>query len=237
MSNALIVIRHGQDLDNDWVTSRTDSRLSGWLKSVNPSWPAYTLPDSSVKTIFQHGLSDVPQKQGLEAGDDQATKFGSALAPFVSAKGYAPIGLVITKNPFMKIPDAPSTADYPTPNPFDTVYPFVKGAGAAVKLKLIDPGSYGKQMIDPGLQSMIDDGTIVPSNGSTLLCWDAEGLWGPQPPAGRPFNQASILWKLSTLYLHNTQQIANYSPLKCQTVYVFTTGTLKIYTFSNGVFK
>lgn len=235
MSNALVVVRHGQDLDAAWVTLRSDPRLSGWLKTVNPSWPAYTLPDSSVKSIFQHGLSDVSQKPGLEAGDDQAVKFGAALAPFVSAKGYAPIGLVVTKNPFMKIPGAPSTADNPTPNPFDTVYPFMKGT--AVKLKLIDPGPYGKQMIDPGLETMIDQGTIVPSNGSTLLCWDAEGLWGPQPPAGRPFNPASILWKLSMLYLGNTKQIANYSPLKCQTVYVFTTGSLKIYTFSNGVFK
>jgi hypothetical protein len=236
MSNALIVVRHGQDLDGEWVTSRNDSRIAGWVKTVNPGWPVYTLPDGSVKNIFQHGLSNVPQKPGLEAGEDQVTKFGPALAPFVSANGYAPIGLVITKNPFMKIPGAPPTADNPTPNPFDTVYPFIKGA-AAVKLKLIDPGAYGKQMIDPGLQSMIDDRTIVPSNGSTLLCWDAEGLWGPQPPAGRPFNPASILWKLSTLYLGDTKQIANYSPLKCQTVYVFTTGNLKIYTFSNGVFK
>jgi len=235
MSNALIVVRHGQDLDADWITSRTDGRLAGWLKTVNPGWPAYTLPDSSVKNIFQHGLSNVPQKSVPEAGDDQAVKFGSALAPFVSANGYAPIALVITKNPFMKIPDAPSTADNPTPNPFDTVYPFMKGA-AGVKLKLIDPGSYGKQMIDPGLQSMIDDRTIVPSSGSTLLCWDAEGLWGPQPPAGRPFNPASILWKLSTLYLGDTKQIATHSPLKCQTVYVFTTGNLKIHTFVNGVF-
>ena len=235
MTNALIVIRHGQDLDGEWITSRSDPRLAGWVKTVNPNWPAYTLPDSSVKNIFQHGLSNVPQKQGLEAGDDQVTKFGSALAPFVAGKGYAPIGLVITKNPFMKIPGAPPASDNPTPNPFDTVYPFVKGAAA--KLKLIDPGPYGQQMIDPGLQSMIDDRTIVPSNGSTLLCWDAEGLWGPQPPAGRPFNSGSILWKLSTLYLGDTKQIAGYSPLKCQTVYVFTTGNLKIYTFSNGVFK
>ena len=236
MSNALIVVRHGQDLNGEWVTSRNDPRISGWVKTVNPSWPAYTLQDSSVKNIFQHGLSDVPQSPGLEAGDDQVTKFGSALAPFVSDKGYAPIGLVITKNPFMKIPGAPLGSDDPTPNPFDTVYPFVKGA-SAVTLQLIDPSPYGQQMIDQGLEQMIDDRTIVPSNGSTLLCWDAEGLWGPQPPAGRPFNPASILWKLSTLYLGDTKQIASHSPLKCQTVYVFTTRQLQIYNFSNGVFK
>src|SRR5262245_35584843 len=134
-SNALVVIRHAQDLNGAWVTSSGDPRLSGWKKTVNANWPAYTLPDGSVKNVFQHGLSNVPQQAGLEAGEDQAVKFGSALAPFVSASGYAPIGLVITKNPFVKIPP---TGDDPTPNPFDTVYPFVKGT--TVTLKLIDPG-------------------------------------------------------------------------------------------------
>lgn len=233
-NNALVVIRHGQDLNNNWVTSPDDKRIANWMKTVNSKWPAYTLPDSSVKSVFQHGLSDVSQGKDLEAGEDQARKFGSAFAPFVAARGYAPINLVITKNPFMKIPDAPSGADSPTPNPFDTVYPFVKGA--TVTLKLIDPGPYEKQMVDPGLESMIDDRSIIPSNGSTLLCWDAEGLWGPQPPSPRPFKPDSILWKLSMLYLGNTTQISGSSPLKCQTVYVFTTGNLKIYSFVNGVF-
>jgi len=235
MTNALVVIRHAQDLDDAWVTSPSDNRIQNWMNTVNSHWPSYTLPDGSVQKIFQHGLSNKPQKSGLEAGEDQAVKFAAALASFMSNSGYAPIGLVITKNPFKLIPDAPPNANSPTPNPFDTVYPFTKKA--TVTLKLIDPGSYGKQMIDPGLQSMIDDRSIVPSNGSTLLCWDAEGLWGPQPPAGRPFNPASILWKLSMLYLGDTKQIQSHSPLKCQTVYVFTTKNLAIRTFSNGVFS
>jgi hypothetical protein len=236
-SNALIVIRHGQDLDGEWATPatpHTDPRISGWIGKVNANWPAYTLQDG-VKNVFQHGLSYTPQKGVSEAGEDQARNFGSAFAPFVSANSYAPVGLVITKNPFMKIPGAPPSADNPTPNPFDTVYPFTKTA--TVKLKLIDPGQYGKQMVDPGLQSMIDDKTIIPSNGSTLLCWDAEGLWGPSTSSGRPFSSDSILWKVSMLYLNNVTLVAKYSPLKCQTVYVFTTGNLTIYMFTNGVFK
>jgi hypothetical protein len=263
LTNALIVIRHGEDLNKDWPTPNK-GKLENWKKTVNEKWPVYEVKHTVVHEIgwikdghkvetanslevLQHGLSDVPQmnKDGNPkkyAGETQAEGLGVHLAKCLSDNGYAEVTKVVTKNPSVTNPNG----NYPTPNPFDTVYPFIKSAGfkggdSNEAVLLINPDNY--KLVDPGLASMLDSGSLYPPNdgngGSTLLCWDKEGLWG-----GDKFLSGSILGEISKKYLDSHYSLENEGPPgKGQTVYCFEENTpieenkVTIYSFDGTDFS
>jgi hypothetical protein len=256
LTNSLIVIRHGEDLNEGWVNKSDpdNSQLANW-KITAPEWPDYQVKHTVVDekgnvastasslTVFQHGLSDVPQenKDGTKkefAGEIQAKCLGVNLAKCLEDNGYAKVTKVVTKNPSVKNPNQKE----PTPNPFDTVYPFINGdfkdAGSN-KVLLINPDN--SNLIDPGLASMIgkdesDAGSLYNFNGgSTLLCWDAEGLWGEKVKKKRPYDHSSILGKISEKYLNSSYSLEHEAaPAKGKTVYCFEESKVTIYSFNGN---
>ena len=98
-----------------------------------------------------------------------------------------------------------------TPNPFDTIFPFINTSNVRnVQL----------------LTNIPSKSDLTPTDGSIVVCWDREGLWGdsnsPVP------NNHTILSKLSSMYSVRT---TNY-PVKGKTIYVYkhSGNPLKIYT-------
>jgi hypothetical protein len=248
MKNALIIIRHGQDIKDSWVDSSHDPRIANWISTVNSDWRNYDIDNTVLDVNSQprsetnvapnlHGLTDTPRKSYLEAGEKQAENLRDALDSWRADEGYAAINSAITKYPAGKIPKAPAGKDSPTPNPFDTIYPYL--SKHPTKLTLIEPGNYHEQIIDPALETMIENSTLYPTNGSTLLCWDAEGLWGPDKDSEgiRIYNSNSILAKVSAHYLGDYKLIKDYSPEKGKTVFVFFDKNVNVYNFVNGVFS
>ena len=46
---AVIVVRHGEDLTEPFITNSNDSRLQYWKKNWAPDWPAYDLPTPNTE--------------------------------------------------------------------------------------------------------------------------------------------------------------------------------------------
>lgn len=185
----IIVMRHGEDLKN-WIPASGD--VGAWndqVRTETTKWPTYVMPpgvtargvpsgaDLSTFKVNLHGLSP--------DGEAQAEFVRERLAGLVSALNGLPITRVITKRPDLRV----NGVD-PTPNPFDTVFPFIKGGGFKGEVLLVDPGTdpESNPLIDRGLAAMLPDfaaeppklDSLLPADGqgSTLICWDAEGLWG-----------------------------------------------------------
>lgn len=206
-NQAIIVIRHGEDLD-EWLKTR-DAQTTYW-KSIAPLWPQYLenpeifnkfIPETqthksvTVQKTVGHGLSPIGESQAKRLKEVLSTILSQAttneLGPF------APVTRAITINP--SIPGA-------TANTFDTIYPFLKNdptfksssTDSNSNLLLVnnnqtsktvsprypitlssDPTKHALIVADE-LQKMINNDTLLPSDGgSTLLCWDGESLWGP----------------------------------------------------------
>lgn len=203
---AIIVIRHGEDLDA-WLKT-LDAQTTYW-KSIAPTWPKYeetpqicnqfipgtvTHNSVTVDSNVGHGLSPI--------GESQAKRLQEVLSKILSQATtdqlgpFAPVTRAITINP--SIPGA-------TANTFDTIYPFLKNdptfkSSSTVgnrNLLLVDnqttktvsplypitlspsPTVAPKLIVANGLQEKINSNTLLPSDGgSTLLCWDGESLWG-----------------------------------------------------------
>ncbi len=203
LKQAIIVIRHADDpaADRNGVSDtpyvqKDGERLSAKWRAICPSWPQYTnihnkqtteanqgiengflttfTPHTSV-TVFQHGLTAV--------GELQAERLSKELSGILATRGFSQVKRAITLNP---CPDAAS------PNPFDTIYPFLKndptftGANNVKdkgKLLLIDnqsPKTSG--YVADGFQAMLDTQSLLPAEaeggGSTLLCWEGHALMG-----------------------------------------------------------
>lgn len=233
----LIVIRHGEDRKGGWING-SDGLVNGttplgwgtekwknsvWKTQIAPNWPEYALPANTVtvdasgtsKTalpfiVNQHGLSTEGEKQALFLRD-------VAYDILTKELGYAPITRIVTKLPSGTGPNY----SWPTPNPFDTVYPLAQKLKDSVELMLIKPElSIPKNEakndetrrtmnpVDPGLSKMLPDiqvgatpkwDTLMDGKGSTLLCWDAEGLWGLDLSNDeRSYNLQSILFKMGS---------------------------------------
>lgn len=207
----IIVVRHGQDIKGRWIESK--EQLTDTWKDMVPTWPTYqpeflsaiwAMPSNvslGSLTLFQHGLS--PE------GEAQAEFLGKNLTWLVKELNGVPITRVITKRPDMKNPDGSN----PTPNPFDTIFPFLKYSGFKGELILIDPGvdKAINPLVDKGLATMLPDfeaqppntGSLLNGTGSTLVCWDAEGLWGKDETvvngeSYRTWSENNILNKLAT---------------------------------------
>lgn len=189
---AVIVIRHGDDLKGTWPTNKADVKT--WSQKWAPNWPNYTLPNGSNVQVRMHGLSS--------NGEGQAKWLAEKLPALLANEGvnFMPITRVVTKDPWTKDGD-----DAPTPNPFDTAWPFIKTHGIKdVMLIKAEKGTNrfgpraGKknETVDLGLMEMLPcyhgsitnakpSDSIFPTNasgqitGSTLVVWDGQGMWGP----------------------------------------------------------
>jgi hypothetical protein len=245
---AIIVIRHGEDLDSDktgWIQRNKTYAKGGqltaadrdWVDNYVPTWPNYTLPANTKRvsnnivgaraeepisslTVYQHGLS--------AEGGEQAKYLASVLDTLTAYLNVAPISRVITKDP------SESTA---TPNPFDTIFPYLKTFKG--ELLLVRPGidPLTNPIIDKGLAVMLPnfkknklDGTpplLDPqTSGSTLIVWDAEGIWGPKVKSDRPMNSKSLLTKFGTPGVSDNIKTSSYvngggCPAKAARLYVF----------------
>ncbi len=230
---AVVVLRHGEDIKSTWPTEESDGKLADWKKLVNDHWPVYSINSKEI-TLLQHGLSKEPgEPKGdgslRDSGETQAIVLKEELNKFLSGK-CEDISRVITKDPTIIRPN--KKFQNPTPNPFDTVYPFIKENN--LPTILIAPAETDGIVIDPDLDKMIEDGSLYLRDNSTLLCWDAEGLWGPKEDGkGRPLKANSILGKLSAKYLGEANAISEYDPNKCKTIYIFTPCECSIYEFSS----
>lgn len=173
------------------------------------SWPSssdvVTLPNGVRVPVPQHGLSP--------AGVIRAKLLPSVIPKWMKASNFGTIGRVITKDP--------SKLEY-TPNPFDTIYPTIQAQRVMGVVLLPGLSDLQKVMSDPT--------KLFPSTGSLLICWDAEGIWGPKDASGnRPVSPipGSILDTLSGT------PVTTY-PLKGTTLYAFT-GSGPKYTLSKVV--
>ncbi|GDY04695.1 hypothetical protein LBMAG50_08360 [Phycisphaerae bacterium] len=231
-NQAIIVIRHGEDLD-EWLKTR-DAQTTYW-KSIAPTWPKYeetppicnqfmpgtvTHNSVTVDSNVGHGLSPI--------GESQAKRLQEVLSKILSEATtdqlgpYAPVTRAITINP---------SISGATANTFDTIYPFLKNDSTFKSsstdgnrnLLLVDnqttktvsplypitlsSSTTGapKLIVANGLQEKINNNTLLPSDGgSTLLCWDGESLWGDDTDGSRRvFNPNSILAQLANQTLSN----------------------------------
>jgi hypothetical protein len=241
-----VVLRHGADLTN-WVEAKGSqpqpdnvSYPKAYWHSTNRYWPNYA---RSYKIVSNSGVvpasatgSMISVKQfGLSAGGvAAATQLAVALPGVLAQRGCAPITRVITKNPIVTVGVA-----WPTPNPFDTTYPCIKEGGplASAELLLIKKKTTGRQIVDSGMLAMIEPtNTILPADGSAMICWDREGLWGA---SGGSLSHESILYKLGKQWGdRNKDYIKSVGqPAKCDTIYIFrSSGKLEIYSFKDGTF-
>ncbi|MGH8045705.1 MAG: hypothetical protein ACREKL_00540 [Chthoniobacterales bacterium] len=181
---ALVVLRHGESLD---VRFSNPNLLSAEWKRLVPGWPTYAVPNNAPITLQTHGLSP--------AGETQAFFLRANLRIIMRDLGCAQITRVVTMRPFGE-----DEKNKPaSPNPFDTIYPYLKSPPAK-ELILINPGKGPNPIVDRGLARMLDpkatreDSIFGGTAGSVLLCWDGEGLWGEKVANGtRPWNKDSIL--------------------------------------------
>ena len=195
---AVIVIRHGEDLDNFISAADTNNAgLSQWKSNWAPSWPNYTLPNGGGVTVRSHGLSPLGEKQGAWLATN--------LPALLQNHNFLPITRVVTKDPYT----LNEKGKDPTPNPFETAWPFIKTHGIKdVMLIKAEKGTNrfgpraGKknETVDLGLLEMLPcyhgtnnptnnnekpSDSILPTNavgeatGSTLIVWDGQGMWGP----------------------------------------------------------
>lgn len=191
---AVIVIRHGEDLDNFISAADTNKDgLSQWKSNWAPSWPKYALPNGSNIQVRMHGLSSLGEKQGAWLATNLPT--------LLQNHNFLPITRVVTKDPYT----LNEKNEPPTPNPFDTAWPFIKTHGIKdVMLIKAEKGTnrFGpragekNKTVDLGLLEMLPcyhgsitnakpSDSILPTNavgeatGSTLIVWDGQGMWGP----------------------------------------------------------
>ena len=190
MKNAIIVIRHGDDL------------------STPPAWPAYvvsyTLPNGKNVNVPHHGLK--------QDGIDRANLLSTIIPKWLSDNGYSPIARVITKDP--------TSLDY-TPNPFETIYPTIKQSSINDVVLL-------QSLSD--IQKSISNNQISSSEGSTIICWDVEGMWSPKDSSG---NHTENPLPNSILGMLSSSQISTY-PVKAGTLYTFVDTSLKIFNVINN---
>ena len=184
---------------------------------LDSDWPlssdVFTLPSGDSIEVPQHGLTD--------EGFARARLLATAIPQWTTANGIDSITRVITKDPSLLTE---------TPNPFDTIRPFIMAQNIMDVELLPDL---------PTLTVIFKNNQLLPSYGSLLICWDAEGIWGDKINGKRPpvpaFN--SILGMLKS----TTKIDDNSYPEKAGTIYSYTNGkkgvyNLSVYTFVDGEF-
>ena len=154
----------------------------------------------------------------------------------------APITRAITKYPVATTPNAP----FPSPNPSDTLFPYLSGDGKNAQLLFTLPKVSKPQVLDESLLALIDKNQLLPDDGgSTLICYDTDAIWGSTLLANA--NEKCLLEKLAKKCEDSTASrlIAQVGrPGKVYLVYVFYAGSatpfsrLAVFEFNpySGVF-
>ncbi len=182
-TNALIIFRHAQDLANDKWQKNCSMQLTAeeakkyGITCDKEKWKYNNFRDPQAQPVlipWRRLLNndDTNDKYGnkLKNGITQAQKIADQLPAWLNANGYSPINRVITKDP------RPYDS---TSNPFQTVAPLVLTLDKDERNYSSERGyvrlKFFKDMSDDEVtQSALFDGTEF----SSVLCWDAEGLWG-----------------------------------------------------------
>ena len=275
---AIIVIRHGQDREDEDLTRKPSSYWYG----ISPEWPKYTLSNNrplynqrigsnglptdsvTVLTGAGHRLNETGELQAkrLQADPNELEKVDllkllTSATPAQQMGPFAPVTRAITIDPST----SSSNYEQATSNPFATIYPFLKEDSTFTSKNTVDnrnlllintktvktvspkslielstPPSKSTLIVADGLQEMINNDTLLPSDGgSTLLCWDGEGLWGEEKfdftkngitSERRVFNPNSILAQLAGNIVANQFNIPefyhDFYPAKGAVIYIFT---------------
>ena len=207
---AIIVLRHADDLEFIYDPKNPEPSpfvqqdgvgLSTDWQGICPTWPKtanmastqtvygngnyQTVTHGSV-TTFQHGLTKY-------LGEAQAERLKNELPGLLKLWGMAPVKRVVTVNP---------CPEHSSPNPFDTVYPFLVGnkefgdinkqtttnadgkdvptAAACKSLLLLDNEGPKTGVVSNDLQAVLNGDGLLPTaaegGGSTILCWEGHGL-------------------------------------------------------------
>ena len=279
-NQAIIVIRHGKDLD-EWI--KKQEKLTDYWKTIAPNWPIYnetpeifnkfipgteTHKSVTVQQTVGHGLSStVGESTG---GESQAKRLQEKLCDILASATvaqfgpFAPVTRAITINP---------SIDGATQNPFDTIYPFLKNdktfrdSSSDVNRNLLLVNNQEDKTVAPsppitlshsstkthkfivanGLQEMINNNTLLPSDGgSVLLCWDGEGLWGAEKKTvgtetRRVFNPNSILAQLAGNVVADQMAMEDfYDDFYCAKgamVYIFTNATNSNTKYNTSIYS
>lgn len=200
---AVIVFRHAHDLPTKKQKDEMDAHNKA---NPNDQWKenryyiqdgkSYDLPDPKQGTV------KLPWQRLSPDGFDEAKNIAADLPGWI-AKNWAPVNLVITKEPVSKDQ---------TQNPFQTVIPSADAIQAS-KDPNINPGMNVEFRLknDPGF----DKGGLIADGHSTLICWDRQGLWRDH---GEDKSKTYILQSLT-----NTKMSGDFTrPEKAGTFYVFT---------------
>ena len=127
------------------------------------------------------------------------------LPNFLTSKHLNPINKVITMDPRQPDPNIPA----PTPNPFDTVWPLINAQRNSIgSVSLLAKNS---------TYDIITQATTT-DNGSILIGYDRENLWGVEDRAGRD----SVLYLLTQKLGIPASALPTWAPCKCINLYVFT---------------
>ncbi len=214
------------------------------------------LPTNSVTVLTDagHRLNETGELQAkrLQADPDglqvDLLKILTSATP-AQLGPFAPVTRAITIDPST----SSSSGEQATSNPFATIYPFLKTdetfnvCNTESNRNLLLINTKTKKTVNPtsritfkddtkkynlivadGLQEMINADTLLPNDGgSTLLCWDGEGLWGEEKISERRvFNPNSILAQLGGNIVANQFNISefypDFYPAKGAVIYIFT---------------
>ena len=170
---ALIVLRHADDLASNWIPTPGSS---------------FMLPTGQVVPV--------PQRALTAAGEDRARLLSTVIPVWLDQCNYEPVTRVVVRDP---------SSVSETPNPFDTIYPFIVFNGILDVQLVVGP--------------LTDPARWLSTFGSTIICWDCEGMWGPKTNGVRPTAPVagSILDHLSSVKLTGDEY-----PQKAETLYAFT---------------
>jgi hypothetical protein len=245
--NAIIVIRHAEDTEN-WVWEKAAAKSAGnppfpseYWSSQAPEWPEYLHdfrvigntgnsrelnPDGFV--IAAHALSgDWKSAQGKDGtvmkvptspqGESQARRLAAKLDGFLKTNSFAPVSRVITMDP---------RSDGATPNPFCTLWPYLKSKENTVELFLVERDSSTDK--SKGIMSLIKneqdfatqgslppdiEKILSPKGGSTVVCWTGEGMRDAD----------GILAKLCANFVGTVPDWAKGNPKRCADLAIFYT--------------
>lgn len=289
---AILVFRHGEDIDNGATNSKgqyygtpatapnnqpwysvlnfsqrfiyagppTETCFvpypDRWHGNVNTNWPVYFANTNGIRpfggkamsyyddvTAVQHGLSYAANASNTGftnpyLGEFQAEALAVYLDTLVSSNlSCAPIARLFTKDV------RTNGSSYPTPNPFDTIYPYYKAHNSTMLYLSRTATDFTGGMFDVIKSNLFTIKTnslpdLLASPGSAVICWDRQGLWGKAGGVNNPDSLLSSLYSSKAFNLsNNTIDAINGlgQPGKASRIYAFikrTNGTKEVKVYS-----
>lgn len=168
------------------------------------------------KAILPNGNEIKYHLKGLNTEGLKCSQALSTLLPgFIATKGLNPVSEVVAKDP--RLPD-PNTA---TPNPFDTILPFIQSQ-KIMSVKLNND------------TSSVINGLDTSNNDSVIISYDRENLWGKSSDHTAQNN--SIIYQINKIYGIDNNTVKG-PPYKCIDMYVYTENKLTIYSLNKDFTK